>query len=158
MTSLTIGVGVEAPAVTATLSMSCSHSNFNSLKSAIRYAFVCAISLDTWANLFELLLLGSPTTMSKSAWSACVATASCLTCVAKQISSCTSIWGYLTFNSSIRCLTSHCDIVVWFVTMSFWFINASGKASISSKVWTRCTMSGATPTAPSGSGCPFLPI
>lgn len=40
MTSFVIGVGVDAPAVTATVSTPSSHSSFNSLKSPIRYAFV----------------------------------------------------------------------------------------------------------------------
>src|SRR5699024_4296900 len=76
MTSFTICVGVDAPAVTATVSIPSNHSSLSSDSDEILYAFVCAISFETCASLFELLLLGSPTTIRSSASFACSATAS----------------------------------------------------------------------------------
>lgn len=66
-TSRTSCVGVLAPAVTATFFASLIHSISNSVISAIRYAFVPAFSIETWAKRAVLLLLGSPTTIVRSA-------------------------------------------------------------------------------------------
>src|SRR5690606_3602155 len=86
ITSRVIGVGVEPPPVTPTFFSPFIHSGSISVTSATRYASTPAISFDTWASRLELLLRGSPTTITRSVPRACLATASCRSWVAKQIS------------------------------------------------------------------------
>ena len=76
MTSFVIGVGVEAPAVTATVSIPFNHSRLISSTDAIRYDGVLARSNEICDKRAVLLLCGSPTTSVKSASPAWLATAS----------------------------------------------------------------------------------
>src|SRR5579875_2042554 len=135
ITSFVIGVGVEAPDVTATVLASLSQSKSISITSATLYAFVPAISSDTCAKRLELLLLGSPTTIVISASLACCDTASWRICVAWQISLYTSTWGYFSLTFSIVSRTSHWLIVVWFVTISLSYgrFSASTSAGFSTR-------------------------